>query len=108
MATKITRRELGQLALYWQRSPEQQVRTLEVIKAEDLEAVARERKLLVHNGKLVHPRDYPCKCVLPNSAARACQKALRKTYQGYEGETRNLERDTCSCPCHTYYDGRAI
>lgn len=99
MATKIT-----DLRQYWQASPDRQIRTLEVIRADDLEAVARERKLVVYRDKLVSPKDYPCACG-PCDPVKCWQE------QPLEKKIRDRLTDKpklCPCPCHTYYDGRAI
>lgn len=99
MATKIT-----DLRQYWLASPERQIRTLEVIRQEDLEAVARERKLLVYRDKLVSPKDYPCACWSCDPVDCWQDKTIEEKAQDRIAKKSKI----CTCPCHTYYDGRSI
>ena len=82
MATKIT-----------DTRTDRQVRRLEVIPQENLEAIARANKLLVHNRKLVHPQDYPCKCLDLSPYECGAERFPHKAYAD----------QVCKCRCHTYW-----
>lgn len=82
MATKIT-----------DRRTDRQIRRLEAIPQENLEAIARANKLIVYHGKLVHPQDYPCKCLDLSPYECGAERFPHKPY---------AER-VCKCRCHAYW-----
>lgn len=109
MSTQIRKMEMAtktDLRQYWLASPERQIRTLEVIRQEDLEAVARERKLVIYGGKLVSPKDYPCTCIACDPVE--CHEEKRIDYGSMPNLYYHPNDRVCPCPCHTYYDGRSI
>lgn len=91
MATKIT-----DVRQYWQSSPKRQIRTLQILNKQELEAYADENELVIYRGKAVRPEDYPCKCLMESPYDCYQEKHRAHTF------TESLDK-MCKCRCHTYW-----
>lgn len=62
-----------------------------------LEQEAEERGMLIHEGKLIQPEDYPCECKL--QSPYHCYEEQH----GVRAENAGDDLPVCECPCHSYW-----
>lgn len=92
------------ISQYWTQPPAKRNRQLTTINKREkqfaLEQEAEEKQMLIHDGKLVAPEDYPCVCEM------ACPSQCYEERENIEKRWTRKEKqaEQCFCPCHTYYE----
>lgn len=88
---------------YWYELPVIQQSVLteldQIEKQAALEEEAYEKHMLIFNGKLIDPKDYPCECDMECDGACYCD---RQENNDSTLTVQEIKDECCACPCHTY------
>lgn len=93
---------MNAISTYWSLPPSEQAEHRKALAAQELQALADEKHMLVYNGKLIEPEDYPCDCELEE--AQSCYEQ-RKDDADVKWTEQEIKDKYCWCPCHTWSEG---
>lgn len=96
---------ISQIPRYWQLPIVEREQKLSAVKQADLEAYADEHQLIIHNGKLIKPEDYPCLCQLEGPHWCFEDPMWKNTdIEARKWTPEEKEAKECHCPCHQYWE----
>lgn len=79
-----------ELQQYWNLEPVRREGERRAARRAELEEQAEERRMLIHEGKLIKPEEYPCTCEWQSPS------------DCYAARKPGMPHGLCRCPCHTY------